>query len=140
MAGQGMERREAIKIIAAASMASTFPGFRRWAFACDHAELQNTGPSLTSPFQPQFFTAEEFVLVDCVAEMIIPADRNPGAHEAGVAEFIDFMVFNGADFFSEKKDPIGLRFRSGLEWINGRSSNFTATCSWNVPCSRKQNY
>ena len=33
-------------------------------------------------------------MVDQRPEMIIPANDTPGAKEAGVAEFIDFMVAN----------------------------------------------
>jgi len=121
MAGQGIERREVVRIIALASVAATFPGFRRWAFACSHEDPSIPAPRATDPFQPQFFTAEEFLLVDHLAEMIIPADRSSGAHEAGVAEFIDFMVFNGCDLSSRGSGGIQTRFRSGLKWLTVRS-------------------
>ena len=37
----------------------------------------------------RFFTQEEALLVDAVAEQIIPADQDPGAHDTGVVHFID---------------------------------------------------
>jgi hypothetical protein len=45
------------------------------------------------PGAPLFFTAEEFALLDKLTELIIPADdHSPGAHEAGVAAYIDRTV------------------------------------------------
>ena len=41
----------------------------------------------------RFFSAEQNALVDCIAEMILPADEHSGgAHEAGVSLFIDDLV------------------------------------------------
>ena len=42
---------------------------------------------------PLLFSAH-YRLVERLAEMIIPEDDTPGAKQAGVAEFIDFMVAN----------------------------------------------
>ena len=45
------------------------------------------------PGAPLFFTRDEFAALDQLAEMIIPADdHSPGAHDAGVAVFIDKTV------------------------------------------------
>lgn len=121
MAGQGMARREFMHILAAAAAASSFLGFERWSFVCagTHPGAPKV-PSGTSPYQPQFFTAMEFALVDCLTELIIPADEHPGAHAAGVAEFIDFLIANGySDGLSNEQ--LQERFRSGLTWIDQRS-------------------
>jgi Gluconate 2-dehydrogenase subunit 3 len=49
--------------------------------------------SAAEPGAPLFFTAEEFALLDKLTELIIPADgHSPGAHEAGVAAYIDRTV------------------------------------------------
>jgi gluconate 2-dehydrogenase gamma chain len=37
----------------------------------------------------QFFTADEATLVDALCEQIIPADKDPGARQAGVVRYID---------------------------------------------------
>jgi gluconate 2-dehydrogenase gamma chain len=112
MAGQGMDRRETLRVLALAAAASKFPGFHRWAFACDH--LGTTHVQLKpAAYSPQFFTANEYATVERLAEMIIPSDGAPGAHEAGVSEFIDFMV---------SSDPgIQYRFRYGLTWLDAHS-------------------
>jgi Gluconate 2-dehydrogenase subunit 3 len=45
------------------------------------------------PGAPLFFTAEEFALLDKLTELIIPTDdHSPGAHQAGVAAYIDRTV------------------------------------------------
>ena len=91
MAGQGIQRRKVLRILGTAAAAAQFPGFSKWAFACGHvgnARLQIK----PSDYRPQFFTASEYAMIERLAEMIIPNDGTPGAKEAGVAEFIDFVV------------------------------------------------
>lgn len=73
-------------------------------------------------------------MVEHLAEMIIPADDSPGAKEAGVAEFIDFMVANRVPVSARREvrsteDAIQMgneaqvRFLSGLDWIDARSKS-----------------
>jgi gluconate 2-dehydrogenase gamma chain len=38
------------------------------------------------------FTAEEAQTVDAICECLIPADRYPGAHQAGVVNYIDIQL------------------------------------------------
>ena len=58
MAGQGVERREILRAMAMAAAASSFPGFHRWAFACEHVGA--TGVQVRpASYSPQFFTADE---------------------------------------------------------------------------------
>ncbi len=113
MGGQNLHRREALRLLSLAAAASQFSGFSRWAFACG---LHPSSPlSLPSPgsYKPQFFTSEEFALLEHLTELIIPNDGTPGAREAGVCEFIDFMAAN---------DPkIQFRFRFGLSWMDSHS-------------------
>lgn len=112
MAGQGVQRREILRILGTAAAAAHFPGFSRWGFACGHignATLQIR----PAQYDPQFFAPAEYALVDRLTELIIPSDATPGAKEAGVSEFIDFMVAS---------DPeVQYRFRTGLTWLNAHS-------------------
>lgn len=112
MAGQGVQRREVLRILGTAAAAAHFPGFSKWGFACGHI---GNGPSQIKPAQytPQFLSAAEYALVERLTEIIIPSDATPGAKEAGVAEFVDFMV--GSD--PEVQYP----FRMGLAWLNAHS-------------------
>lgn len=134
MGGQNIERREALRMIGIASVAAGFPGFRQWAFACGHGmpSPASTSTSQRGPYKPLFFSKSQYEIVSCIAEMIIPADGSPGAREAGVSEFIDFMVANRAAVSPEgdircTQDAIEegnraqTRFISGLNWIDARS-------------------
>lgn len=133
MGGQAIERREILRYIGLASVAGTFPGFSRWAFACGHA---GDGQSQQQPraYQPLFFSQPQFLMVERLAEMIIPADDTPGAKEAGVAEFIDFMVANKVPVSTSydirsTEDAIHAgthaqeQFVFGLGWLNARSKS-----------------
>ena len=71
-------------------------------------------------------------MVEHLAEMIIPEDDTPGAKQAGVAEFIDFMLasrvpVSGSRDVRSTADAIEagndaqVRFISGLNWMNMRS-------------------
>src|SRR5579863_6557259 len=113
MAGQGIRRREVLQILGTAAAAAQFPGFSKWAVACGH--VGNAALQIKPvKYHPQFFTTEEYAAVERLADIIIPNDGTPGAKEAGVAEFIDFMVANDAD--------VQYRFRLGLSWLNAHSS------------------
>ena len=110
MGQQGIERREMLQMLAAASAASKFGGFRLWAFACDHEGQQSEGVAKNKgPYQPQFFSADEYATVKRLTELIIPNDGEAGAREAGVAEFIDFMVANSVDVRTRSYQPQSTR-------------------------------
>jgi hypothetical protein len=132
LGGQGIERREILRYIGIAAVASTFPGFSKWAFACpqEHLQLTGTNPSST-PYKPLFFSPEHYRMVEHVAEMIIPEDDTPGAKQVGVAEFIDFMVANrvpvsGSRDVRSTEDAIEMgkeaqsNFLLGIDWMNAR--------------------
>lgn len=112
MANQSPDRREILELIALAAAASRFSGFSRWVCATQHAE-QSRDEARPHTYQPQFFTPAEFATIDQLSEMIIPRDESPGAQDAGVAEFIDFMAANDAE--------LQWPFRYGLDWLNARA-------------------
>jgi gluconate 2-dehydrogenase gamma chain len=137
LGGQGIERREILRYIGIASVASSFPGFSQWAFACPgdhtHAHSQSTPSSASSDsYKPLFFSPQQYRMVEHLAEMIIPEDDTPGAKRAGVAEFIDFMVANRVPVSTSRdirstEDAIEAgteaqnKFVAGLGWMNARS-------------------
>jgi gluconate 2-dehydrogenase subunit 3-like protein len=114
MAGQGIERREVLRMLAIGAWASQFPGFSRWTYACEHL---SPGPAQIRPaeYTPQFFSPSEYATLERLTELIIPSDGKPGAREAGVAEFVDFMV-------SAEKD-VQYRFRYGLDWLDAHAKS-----------------
>jgi len=109
MAGQDLQRREMLRIMATAAAASKFQGFAKWAFICSHdsSAVERIRPE---SYQPLFFSPSEYAVVERLTEIIIPSDTTPGAKEAGVAEFVDFMVAHDA----EQQYPM----RLGISWLN----------------------
>src|SRR5919107_857270 len=65
-------------------------------FLCSAAALSGAGAiscngsRTASPWR--FFTAAEAQTVDAVCEQLIPADRDPGAREARVVNYIDMQL------------------------------------------------
>jgi gluconate 2-dehydrogenase gamma chain len=112
MAGQNIERRDVLRVFAVAAAAGNFPGFARWSFAGAQQPGDETQPAR---YQPRFFTVSEYETVERLSELIIPSDGAPGAREAGVAEFIDFMVFSDT--------ALQYPFRYGLTWLDARSAS-----------------
>src|SRR5437667_6868314 len=60
-------------------------------------------------YVPQFFKPDDFKTVELLIEMILPTDDKPGAKEAKVASYIDFVVFSAREF-----EPALQR-----EWMDG---------------------
>lgn len=109
MANQSPDRREILAMLAKVAAVSQFPGFSKWVFASEH--VHNEAPAArAAAYTPLFFNALEFKTADQLSELIIPRDDAPGAHDAGVVEFIDFMVAHDVD--------LQYPFRTGLAWLN----------------------
>ena len=66
----------------------------------------------TAPYVPRFFNSQEFLNIEILTEMILPRDEKPGAKDARVADYIDFLVFSSAEFEpvmqTEWKDGLAL--------------------------------
>jgi hypothetical protein len=112
VAGQGLQRREILRVIGVAALASHFPGFTRWAYAGAHS-TDDAAPPKPQSYAPQFFSEPDFAVISRLTELIIPSDETPGAREAGVCEFVDFMVAHDP----EQQSPM----RTGLTWLQHRS-------------------
>ena len=111
----GMNRREAIKLVATASVALWTPEEAVAARAKAAAVLSQSRGGV--PFEPEFFNAHEYDTVRLLVDLVIPADdRSGSATEAGVPEFMDFMIDN--DLFLEAK----LRFSTSTGF--GFTTNF----------------
>jgi len=109
MANQGADRRTVLEMLAKAAAASQFPGFRRWVFGQQPAREPRKGT-----YRPAFFSPSEYHTIDVLTGLIIPADGTPGAREAGVSEFIDFLAAHGE---TDIQEPM----RRGLQWLDAVS-------------------
>ena len=103
-----MTRRDASwAILKAASAAGGGAFFRSWlsaaqsaATAHDHGAHSNAPPDTHewAAYKPVFFSAGEFHALDLFTATLIPTDETPGAREAYVAQFIDFVVNAAAEY------------------------------------------
>jgi len=109
-----MQRRDAVQVLAVAPLAGAF----RWApeSVREASALARTAVARGAPYEPKHFTAHEWETVRLLVDLIIPKDERSGsATDAGVPEFIDFMVGDDADL----ETPI----RGGLAWLDHECDN-----------------
>ena len=98
MANQGLDRRTVLEMLAKAAAASQFPGFSRWAFGAEHPHGEGSASQPRQQhYNPIYFSQPQYQTIEILTDLIIPADETPGAKEAGVSEFIDFMAAHGED-------------------------------------------
>ena len=103
-----MKRREVLKILLAAP-AATFTWSE--AEAIQATAAAQTAKAAAQPFVPKFFTATEFKLVRLLADIVIPKDQRSGsASDAGVPEFMDFMMID--------QPARQVAMRGGLAWLD----------------------
>ena len=102
-------RRDALKVLLAAP-AATFAWTEAEASRAA-ADAQAARASTAKPFVPKFFTATEYRLVSVLADIVIPKDeRSGGATDAGVPEFMDFMMID--------QPARQVAMRGGLAWLD----------------------
>lgn len=79
-----------------------------------HQELE---AQPTAAYAAQFFNPDEFQTVEILTAMIIPTDESPGAKEAQVANYIDFVVFSAAEF----RPSLQKEWMEGLDFLERES-------------------
>ncbi len=116
-----LSRRQFIKTsavgIAAAGAAVTVDGIvpaQGTASTHPYPVLPDKKTAIPSPStQPQFLNDHQYQLVAAIAALIVPTDEDPGAAEAGVADYIDKLLAG-----SEKYQK---QYLKGLEWLDNVS-------------------
>jgi hypothetical protein len=92
-----MTRRAALQVFASAPVAAAMAWTPAEADqAARRAQAARAGgETRRAPYQPKFFTAHEYATVGVLVDLIIPRDERSGsATEAGVPEFMDFMMLD----------------------------------------------
>jgi gluconate 2-dehydrogenase subunit 3-like protein len=94
---RSISRRAALRILGAAPAAAALmwtPAEAEQAHTqADHARTQTAAAA--ARFKPKFFTAHEYATVGLLVDLIIPRDdRSGSATDAGVPEFMDFMMID----------------------------------------------
>jgi gluconate 2-dehydrogenase gamma chain len=107
-----MDRRDALKLLASAPVAAGFAWTEaEAAAAAQRATAARAAATPAAPFTPKFFNAHEFETVRVLADLVIPRDeRSGGATDAGVPEFMDFIVGDQPNRQTA--------MRGGLSWLD----------------------
>lgn len=119
-----MTRREAgWMVLRAAAFAGGQEFFASWLASAPadahtlHAHQANAfappEPDRWSDYQPQFFSIEEFQMLDHFTAILIPSDETPGAREAHVTPFIDFVIHAAAEYAPEMQR----QWHEAVEWL-----------------------
>jgi hypothetical protein len=89
-------RRAALRIVTSAPFAAALvwtPAEAQQAH--EHAAAARAEATAAAPFKPKFFTAHEYATVMVLVDLIIPRDERSGsATDAGVPQFMDFMMLD----------------------------------------------
>jgi hypothetical protein len=113
---ESMNRRAVLKLLTSAPMAAGFAltdAEARQAHAHAQAAREAARTSGTA-FKPQFFTEHEYQTVRILSDQIIPKDeRSGGAIDAGVPEFMDFILID--------QPSRQVAMRGGLAWLDRES-------------------
>ncbi len=105
-----MRRRDVLKVLLAAP-AATFAWTDAEAAQAAASAQAARAATTAKPFVPKFFTATEFRLVRVLADIVIPKDERSGsATDAGVPEFMDFMMID--------QPARQVAMRGGLAWLD----------------------
>jgi gluconate 2-dehydrogenase gamma chain len=113
----GIRRRELLRLLAAAPVAAGFSWTDAEASTAG-ALAQAARTSQPAPaFTPAFFTAHEYQTVHLLADLIIPPDqRSGGAVDAGVPEFMDFLLAEEPRLPEASRRQTAMR--GGLAWLD----------------------
>jgi gluconate 2-dehydrogenase gamma chain len=107
----GLDRRSMLQLLASAPLAAGFAWTEAEASTAhalaQAAQTANAGAAFT----PKFFTAHEYATVRLLVDIILPRDERSGsATDAGVPEFMDFMMID--------QPTRQLAMRGGLAWLD----------------------
>jgi hypothetical protein len=98
-----MDRRQALELLASIPFASVF--------TLTGVEVARAQEAVRSGFTPQFFREHELRTVRVLVDLILPSDERSGsATEAGVPEFMDFMMID--------QPERQIAMRGGLAWLD----------------------
>ena len=116
-----MTRRDILKFLGAAPLApfaiSLLDVERASTMASDALVSLN---ERAQQFHPLFFNANEWKTVRVLSDLVIPRDeRSGGATDAGVPEFMDFIL--------REYDNMQSWMRTGLAWLDAESGRRQAT-------------
>lgn len=119
-----MDRRRALKLIGAAGVAPISGAYEWTSRDVERAATEvRKRLAISAPAPaPGFFTPHEWETVRVLVDLVLPADARSGsATDAGVPEFMDFMMLDGSEARRHS-------MRAGLAWLDAEAARrFGAT-------------
>lgn len=116
----GLDRRQMLQLLGAAPLAAGFAWTGEEVAAAIELAQASRGSArgaATAPYKPRFFTPHEWETVGILVDAIIPRDERSGsATEAGVPEFMDFVLIDEPRLAEETSRQTAMR--GGLAWID----------------------
>ncbi|MEO8682570.1 MAG: gluconate 2-dehydrogenase subunit 3 family protein [Vicinamibacterales bacterium] len=114
----GLDRRSMLRLLAAAPMAAGFAWTEAEAATANVlSQAVQAAARAGTPFTPKFFTAHEWETVRMLVDIIIPRDERSGsATDAGVPEFMDFIMLDEPKLPEESRRQTSMR--GGLAWLD----------------------
>lgn len=105
-----MNRRDVVRFLGAVPVAAAFTWTDTNILSVSRTMAERRAAH-GSTFEPQFFTAHEYETVTVLVDLVLPRDTRSGsATDAGVPEFMDFMMIDRPD----NQIPM----RGGLAWLD----------------------
>lgn len=107
------------RAFAAAGAQPFLSAWLRSAEVSAHAYTHSAGanappePDRWTGYKPGFFTPQQFKTLDIFTAILIPSDDTPGAREAHVTTFIDFVVNAAAEYAPEMQKE----WRNAADWL-----------------------
>ena len=90
-----IDRRTALQLILSGPATAALVWTPAEAQAAIERSAKAVALQTSGPFTPKFFTAHEYATVTVLVDLIIPRDERSGsASEAGVPQFMDFMMID----------------------------------------------
>ena len=107
MADYSSDRRRVLKLFGAISATCAYP------FAGDELYGQTVHEHASSQTPNRFLNEADFNTISRIADLIIPPTNTPGAIQAGVPEYIDFVVAHESQHQALVSD--------GLRWLDAQA-------------------
>ncbi len=107
MASYSSDRRQVLKLFGAISATCAYP------FAGDELYGQTVHEHGPAQSPNRFFNETDYRTIERIADLIIPATDTPGAVQAGVPEYIDFVVGRESQHQAVVAD--------GLRWLDAQA-------------------
>jgi len=106
-----INRRQLLQLLGSAPLAAGFTWTDAEAAQARQRAQAARAAAPKTGFTPKFFTAHEYATVRILVDLVIPKDERSGAAtDAGVPEFMDFMM--------NDQPPRQTAMRGGLAWID----------------------